>query len=271
MTDPVPAITEAAATGETAALFADIRATLGVNVVNLIWRHLAVFPGALPWAWAQARPLYADGTIAAEAAALRAARRLPDMPAFPPEVLAAAGLDAPALAAIGDILAAYDRTNPMALVALSVLRARLDAPPGPPEPAPAAAATREPALTLPPLLPLDAMAPATAALVLRLNRIGATSADPVLASMYRNLAHWPAYLALAWTALAPLRPEPLIAACLALARARAATLAAARPPGPVALAPAARPAVATALDRFTEDAIARMVILCGTLRVATPG
>ena len=41
MSDPVPAITEAAATGETAAIFADIRQVLGVDVVNLIWRHLA--------------------------------------------------------------------------------------------------------------------------------------------------------------------------------------------------------------------------------------
>jgi len=51
MSDPVPAITEAGATGEIAAIFADIRHVLGVEVVNLIWRHLATLPGALPWAW----------------------------------------------------------------------------------------------------------------------------------------------------------------------------------------------------------------------------
>ena len=48
--DPVPVITEAEATGNIAALYADIRTTLGVPVVNLIWRHLAVFPDGLPWA-----------------------------------------------------------------------------------------------------------------------------------------------------------------------------------------------------------------------------
>ncbi len=47
--DPVPAIAEAEATGETVELYTDIRATLGVPVVNLIWRHLAVFPGGLAW------------------------------------------------------------------------------------------------------------------------------------------------------------------------------------------------------------------------------
>ena len=55
--DPVAAISEAGATGEIAALYGDIRATLGVPVVNLIWRHLATFPGALPWAWQSLRPL----------------------------------------------------------------------------------------------------------------------------------------------------------------------------------------------------------------------
>ena len=39
--DPVPAIGEAEASGDVAALYADIRTTLGVGVVNLIWRHLA--------------------------------------------------------------------------------------------------------------------------------------------------------------------------------------------------------------------------------------
>src|SRR6185436_3814972 len=52
MSDRFPAVAEAAATGETAALFADIRATVGVRVVNLVWRHLATIDGALPWAWA---------------------------------------------------------------------------------------------------------------------------------------------------------------------------------------------------------------------------
>ena len=61
VSDPLPAITEAQATGEIADLFADIRATVGVRVVNLVWRHLATMEGALPWAWAAVKPLYLDG------------------------------------------------------------------------------------------------------------------------------------------------------------------------------------------------------------------
>ncbi|HEY3891917.1 MAG TPA: hypothetical protein VGM00_08165 [Bradyrhizobium sp.] len=62
---------EASAIGAVAKIFADIRRMLGVEVVNLIWRHLATIPDAPPWARAVLRPLYADGTIAAEALALR--------------------------------------------------------------------------------------------------------------------------------------------------------------------------------------------------------
>jgi hypothetical protein len=96
-----------------------------VGGVNLVWRHLATFPGALPWAWEVVRPLYVDGTIRREAAALRASRRLPEVVAPPPEVFAAAGLGPGDLLRIRDVLDAYERTNPMALVALSVAQRRL--------------------------------------------------------------------------------------------------------------------------------------------------
>ena len=79
MSDPVPAITETAATGETAAIFADIRQVLGVDVVNLIWRHLATIDEALPWAWAVLRPFYVDGSVRHEAMALHGELALPPM------------------------------------------------------------------------------------------------------------------------------------------------------------------------------------------------
>jgi tetratricopeptide (TPR) repeat protein len=115
MSDPVPAITEAAATGEVAKIFGDIRRVLAVDVVNLIWRHLATLDGALPWAWTTLRPLYVDGTIAAEARALHADIDLPPLPVFPPEVFIAAGLREDDVTAIRHILAAYHHTNAMAL------------------------------------------------------------------------------------------------------------------------------------------------------------
>jgi len=270
MSDPVPAITEAEATGATAAIFADIRAVYGVSVVNLVWRHLATMPGALPHVWAALRPLYADGTVAREADALRAALAVPAAPVVPRCVLAAAGLDDAARAGIARVMAAYDRTNAMALIALSAARARLAGQGGAPwQPGAAAPAAAE-GLTLPPLLDLAAMAPATAELVRALNRMGADRPEPVLASMWRNLAHWPGFLALAWPVLAPLDADRhlarAVAGGLALAGERAAALprVAEVPP----LDPALVPRVDAALALFTGDAIARMLVITRVLRGA---
>ena len=80
-------------------------------------------------------------------------------------------------------------------------------------------------LSLPPMLALSDMSPSTAEVVLAINRLGAIHRVPILASMYRHLAHWPAYLALVWTVLAPLkfdrRLDRAIEDAIAQARARA--------------------------------------------------
>ncbi len=256
MSDPVPAIAEASATGAVAELFADIRQVLGVEVVNLIWRHLATIPDALPWAWGMLRPLW-------------------PLPPFPPDLLSAIELDGGDVVSIRNILAAYDRTNAMALVALSALLCRLEGQPGTseptaelgPEPSPEPPAR----IPLPPLPGLDTLSESTAGLVLILNRLGTRRDDPVLASMYRHLAYWRAYLALAWALIAPLDAdgslERAIADALAKARARAARLAMRLRAPP--LDAATTGAIQKAVEPFAGDVIAKMVVICALLRAAT--
>ena len=254
MTDPVAAIPEAGATGAVAALFADIRAVTGVGVVNLIWRHLATIPGGLEWAWGAVRPRYADGAVADAADRLRAGLVVPE--------LGRLALPDPAT---GRILAAYDRTNGRALVALSALLARLDGVGAVPT---ATAVTRvESALPLPPLPALDDLAPETAALVLRLNHIGAGRPDPILASMYRHLAYWPEFLAAIDAKLAPVAVRPLIEAALVAARIEGAHFAPSLADMPALPAASVSP-VRAALTRFAEDALARMVVICAAVRNA---
>ncbi len=129
-------------------------------------------------------------------------------------------------------------------------------------------------IQLPPLLRFDELAPSAAHLVLRLNRIGAARPDPVLASMYRSLAHWTGYLALAWVLLAPLEASGALAAAidgtLVQAQAKAAVIAARAPPRAV-LVPELHPAASQAIERFTTDAIARMLVICGVLGHAGVG
>ena len=279
MSDPVPAIAEAAATGEIATIFADIRRVLGVDVVNLIWRHLATLQGALPWAWGTLRPLYAGGMIAGHAAGLREDLDLPQILPFPPEALAAAGLGDADMVAIRNVLAAYNRTNAMALIALSALLRRLDGAPAPDGEAPPISVVlgdSQTAIPLPPLPTLTELPPAVAQLVLTLNRLGTRRDQPVLASMYRHLAYWPPYLALAWTLVAPLDSDARLARAIAdataQARMRAARLASRLfhvPPLPAG--GDADAAIRAAIEPFTSDVIARMVVICAVLRAATGG
>jgi hypothetical protein len=271
MTDPVPAVTEAAATGETAAIFADIRQVLGVDVVNLIWRHLATMEGALPWALSALRPLYVDGSVIHEATALHKALALPPMPSIPAEVFVGLALRPHDMTAIR-VLAAYDHTNAMAAVALIALRARLDGrtphDAAAAEPAPVAAAAR---IGLPKLLDLTDMQAGTAALVTALNGFGTRRPGAVLASMYRHLARWPSYLSFAWLSLAPLDSDGRLATAIQQAQHAASVradrllvrLAGSPPP------PARAVAISAAIEPFAGDVIVKMLVICAFLRRIT--
>jgi hypothetical protein len=215
--------------------------------------------------------------VGREAAALRAGLSLPELPAWPTAALKSAGLQDGDIAGIRTVLAAYDRTNAMALIAFSAVQLRLEGVPRPVEvvarrPA-SVPAEPEPDLPLPPLLALADMSPMTAELVLAINRLGAIHREPLLASMYRHLAHWPAYLALVWTMLAPLeidqRLDRAIEAAMAMARTRARCLVGQLPAPLPAIRPLTARRVTRAIDRFTGDVIARMVVICRLLRRLT--
>src|SRR5260221_13794700 len=108
--ESVPSVREEDAAGEIAAIFADIRKVLGTSVVNLIWRHLATMPGALPWTWATVRPLYL-GAAPLHAEAIRRGIALPALPGFSTDALLAAGIDESDQTTIRHVLDSYQYTN----------------------------------------------------------------------------------------------------------------------------------------------------------------
>ncbi|BBK40536.1 hypothetical protein STVA_05560 [Allostella vacuolata] len=271
--DPVPAIPESAAEGETAAIFADIRATFGVAVVNLVWRHLATIPGALPWCWAAVRPAYRDGAIAFQAAALRRALPLPALTPPPAVVLDAIGVGADDRAHIRRVVDSYDQTNAMALVALTALSLRID---GRVPAAESGGRTRIQAIEgpMPRLLARSEMTPDAASLVARLDALGRRPDERIVASMYRHLAHWPAYLALSLVQLGPLAADGRLAAAIeaaaALARDGARRVAAELTPPERPLDPATRAAAKRGIEEFTRHPLARMVPVAALLRRLMP-
>ena len=276
--DPVPAITENDATGEVAELYTDIRKTLGIPLVNLIWRNLATMPGALAWAWLSVKPLYESGQIQNEAVALMEGMQLPSVPQLPNTALRAVGIDARAEETIRGILDSYDRSNPLNLVALCALLAILRN--NSPDDAAGPAATKsQPALnvTLPALVNLHGASDDIAELVRAINRLGARGRDHILVSMPRHLAHWPGFLALYWTLIAPLdgnmdgsgELHRCIDAVLADGNARGARLASVvrktlQPPDE------SRAVIETTLDDFCRNAISRMIPVVSLLKKAMP-
>lgn len=266
--DPVPAIGEAAASGEIAALFADIRATLGVSVVNLVWRHLATMPGALPWVWTSVRPLYGAGILDDAAAAFRREMALPSVPAMPGAVLAAAGLSDSNRAGIGAVLASYDHSNTINLLALGAFLRQPQGGPATGRPEPAQAMSE----ALPKLLTFQDMAPATAALVQTLNLLGERDEGRIVASMWRHLSHWPPFLALAWALLAPLHQAGSLNRAILDNLDRTGPLRD-RLAGQLGRAEAPAPAIQAqalaAVRTFVDHPIGKMVTTCRILRQAT--
>ena len=258
MTDTMPTLPESEATGRAATLYADIRDVLGVPVVNLIWRRLAFFPGALEWAWDAVRPLYAGGGADAAAAEIRARTPLPDLPPWPREMLPAMGLDDAGTEAILRVLASYDRGNRLNLAALGALLPALEgAPAGGSVPAAGGVARAAVEGDLPPIPAMAALSPEVRELVLALNRLG-NGGDTVVASLYRHLAYWPGYLALAWVQLAALDRDGRLAAVIA-AGAEAAREASTGLVGGLDLpAEPPPPAVRQAVGQFVGGPIARM-------------
>jgi hypothetical protein len=256
--EPFPAIAEASATGETADLFNDIRATVGVRVVNLVWRHLATLDGALPWAWRAVKPLYLGGI--ADQAVLRF-RQTMTVPTL-------GSLTGAEPASVDAVLASYDHSNTVNLFALGALVAWLrgeSAREGTPEQGPRLPA---PDVALPKLESEADVSPETWQLVLRLNRFGDRPEPLILASMYRHLAHAPAFLKRLETALTPVQAngslDRAIAANRNAARERARVLARA--------ISADRPALASEIEAgvsaFVDHAIGKMVTICRAIRMA---
>jgi len=272
--DPVSAIPEKDATGTAARVFADIRDTLNVEVVNLIWRHLATMPGALEWVWGSLRPLYLGRAII-RAEQVRRHLNLPRVPAFSRDALSAAGIDDAALADIRAILESYQHTNALALVCFSAFLARFEGDEFACASAPAANRYERISApghraALPRLVPITEMPPATARLVHELNGFGEDSDLTLVASMYRHLSHWPAYLALVRTLLVPLHESGelkfLVAEARKIGEKHGRELAVDVPA--TSRLPEVEPVLA-AVRRFVRHPIARMTGVCSLVRKAT--
>ncbi len=272
-TEPIAAISEPQASGETAALFADIRQTLGVPVVNLIFRHLATLPNALPWCWQTLRPVYVSGVIDGQASALRNALPLPAVDSFGVTRLRESGVSDQTLSTVSMILRSYERSNSMNLIAFSALVARLRG-----EQIPANSVLPETPSSprvdgeMPIPLDLSELNEELHTLVLRVAAIGGR--DTIMPTMYRHLAHWPDYLALVAEFLTPLDERGVIRAgvisVLRDSQERGVQIGAQLGQAEVILDSREQELLIRTINNFTHDMIAKMIVIVGLIRQAMP-
>jgi len=266
-------ISEAAADLRTRALYDDIKRVTGVPVVNLVYRHLATLPGALPWAWRVLRDGYATGEVAARAAALRA-KAVASLPPISGASFRLLGLDQRAIEDIGAVVETYDAGNALNLVALTALRLVVEGRAPRRQRANLVEAASSPLprrrRALLPLPALAALPPSVLEQVLWLNRLGEKRAPKEIASLYRHLAHWPAYLALIGGLLLPLDAAGELTRLRDRVRREAERLALPLAARLARAAPSAPPAaLLPVLTRFTTAVIPKMLgvglLLAGTL------
>ncbi|MGE4218812.1 MAG: hypothetical protein AB7G39_05130 [Alphaproteobacteria bacterium] len=274
--DDMPTVPEAEATGIVADIYEDMRRTLGIPVINLVWRHFAALPDGLQWAWETARPLYASGAVAKEAAAFRAAFTGPALPAIPADVLAAVGVNETQAATLARVLDTYNLGNSQNMLGLRALYAALDGAASP-EAALAATAPTVPERVegeIPPILAMHELDAETAELVRRLNRICARDGGGIMVSLYRHLGYWPGFLALAWGLLAPLEADGRLMQAIEGAEAKAKRQAAALAGtfGSPSVQPdrAVLDDIRATINDFTGITLAKMVPIGLMLRRALP-
>lgn len=267
---------EAQASGEQRHIYAQIKRLSAVPMVALIYRHLATIPGALEWAWAVVGPAMQAGWLQQRAWQLAGAAAIPQNHSIARAALRAAGIDAAAEHAIGQVLCAYNRANPVNLLVVACLARHLAGSVPVASGAAPVAGWQPPAAPapLPPMVDPGAMSPTVRELVLLLTDRGETRApSPLWPSLYRHLAHWPAFLGYASVVVTPDFAAIDAAAARLSEQVSAAAVQLAQQMAPREGVPqpdaAQREPLQSALDRFGQR-IPEMIVIGELLRRALP-
>ena len=276
----LPELLEKDAPPEIRSIYAEIRRLTGVPMVALIWRHLATIPGVLPDAWSSLAPIMRSGLLQETAWQIAGAARIQPLARLTPNTLAMLGVDASDRTAIETVLDAYNRANPVNMLCVYTLFARLMRPDGQalaPDivlwSAPASVETL-PRMFTPAEMPLELRqileglsSPETTGSLAGGMLAGGTLAIP---SLYRHLVPWPDYIGWIARSLMPYLNDGRLKQSVAAIRAgmarEAETLIVHVPP---ALALQAHPEAKTALTRFSS-LIPEMIVVGRLLKDALP-
>ena len=269
MSTLLPELREADATGEKAAIYAEMKRLGAVPMVALVFRHIATLPGGIEWTWNAIGPAWKSGRLQEAAWRIARAEALEPIAAIPRPALRILGVDDAALAEIRIVLEAYNRANPENMLSVLCLQrlapgraaiqasAPVDWTP-PPIPGP-----------LPPMGDVTRMSPEIAALLELVAAPGAPGAPRVIQSLYRHFLHRPAFLALAVTLLRQRFDDGSIGRSVAAISA-SMNAAADEIVAGLSAPPAPHPGIRTVCERFGGAVIPQMIVAGALLWRALP-
>lgn len=269
----LPELLEHQATGQIAVIYEEIRRFSGVPYVSSLQRYVATMPGALEWAWAAVRPALAAGVVQETGWRLARDVNIPPAPKISAAALRVLGVDAAGLKAIRNITENFARVSPVNLMTGACLHLLLEGarPAGPGFPTVWSPPTMLP--SMPGNVDPATLAPATNAVIMQLAT--ELNGKPFIPALYRQLAHWPGFLAWVATELGPRFTAPETNAARARLRQSAWDAAAdvvvrlpPLPPGPTPDAATTR-AVLVAIDRYAGTS-PEMTLFGRLLLNATP-
>jgi hypothetical protein len=202
----LPELPEAEATGTKREIYEEIKRLCGVPIVALIYRHLATIPGGLEWTWSLLRPAMTAGLLQERAWELADRTSIPRMLSIPCPALRLVGITREDEASITQVITAFNRSNPVNIMALRCLCSHLNGDGAgvenrtlpmrhwsPPPISP----------SLPPMVDPNEMQPALRQVVASFKTRGDPQESPLWPSLYRHLAQWPGLLAIVAVTLKP--------------------------------------------------------------------
>lgn len=264
MSKTIREVREEDASEDVRAIYSDIKRATSIPYVNLIYRHFAVHPEMLAWAWGAIGPIYHEGRIAAAIKRLQIAAPQYGRPEFTPDW---SGLSAADLEQVKGILAFYNRGNPSNLIGLSTLvaAARGEIKPGSPPRIGSGEVDNPTVITIPPLPRPDQLDPESVALARELGQLQVGGERGIVPSLYLHISLCPEAMVAAHRVVRPLLtaatwPQQLAdttgsAAELAAELAAGVDVSKPRPPADIF------DAYIDTVDLFTKATIPEMVIV----------
>ncbi len=277
-------VSESQASPAVSAIYSDIRSTMGVALVNLIWRHLAVEPTVIAWSWQQLKPHYTNGAIPAAAWSLREIIAPAVLSRFTSDECCQLNREIDDLSVLDAVLRTYERGNAQNLIAMCYLRRCIE-PCGAiarPSTMPDLSATRRHAeqadrieTIIPPLPGWDELSGSIQQQVSEMSAVWVPSQyrsqhSEIRPSVFRHLAYWPVTLGLFRLRICELQDS---ADRLSVSSQQAIDRATAyadqlKPASKILLSKADQQWLSEALDLFINGMIARGVVIVPAMRAA---